>query len=215
MEALATVDFAAALATWALATQKKVFSPEQGLLSLTQVMAVARLPWIWRTDAVEELRDQIKRLLIHTGILRWKDDKGWTQYCNQWDELIKTGYAMKEFETAFKDLKIDELKKMVKRNEVKRGELLWQTAQGGFYILREDSQRDMNKNARVLKLQSREPDKEIKSDFLIPLKDLLNKIESREVARLPKEVPGIIKNFIKSITSALVGMETSHIEGLL
>jgi hypothetical protein len=214
MEALATVDFAAALATWALATQKKVISPEQGLLSLTQVMAVARLPWVWRTDAVEELRDQIRRLLIHTGLLRLNNDRGWTQYCSQWDELIKTGYAMNEFEAAFKDVKIDELKKMVRRNEVKRGELLWQTAQGGFYILREDSQRDMNKNARVLKLQSRESEKEIKSGFLIPLNDLLSNVENEGVPRLPKEAPGIIKNFIKSITSALVGMEISHIEGV-
>jgi hypothetical protein len=163
---------------------------------------------------VEELRDQIRRLLIHTGLLRLNNDRGWTQYCSQWDELIKTGYAMNEFEAAFKDVKIDELKKMVRRNEVKRGELLWQTAQGGFYILREDSQRDMNKNARVLKLQSKDPDKQLKSDFLIPLNDLLNNVENEGVPRLPKEAPGIIKNFIKSITSALVGMEISHIEGV-
>ena len=214
LEAFATIDFAGALAAWALATEKQVVSPERALLSLSQVMAVARLPWIWRADAVEALRDQIRRLLVHTGLLRLNDDKGWAYYCKRWDELIKTGYAMREFEEIFKDSKIYELKKMVKRNKLKRGELLWQTSQGGFYILKEDTQRDIEKNVEVLKLRSREPVKMIKSNFLIPLHDVLDHVECEEKFKLSEEVPATIKNYITTIIAGLAYTEASHIQGL-
>jgi len=203
LEAMATEDFAAALSTWALATHREITSPEQALLCLSQIMAIARLPWIWRLDAIDELRDRIRHLLIHTGLLRQNDDKMWRKFCDQWDEMIKTGYALGKFENAFKDFKIDALKKMVKRNKIRKGELLWQTAEGGFYVLREDSQRKMEKNAEVLKLKGQDPAKMIRSDFLIPLKDLMDCIEDNGLTDLPKEVPQIIKKFINTIAPSL------------
>jgi hypothetical protein len=209
---MATEDFASSLSTWALATQKEITSPEQALLSLSQVMAIARLPWLWRLDAIDVLRDQIRHLLIHTGLLRRNDDKSWAKYCEQWDEMIKSGYAIREFENVFKELKIDEPKKMVKRNEIKRGELLWQTAESGFFVLREDSQRNMEKNAKVLKLRGRDPVKMIRSDFLIPLKDVMDHIEDDGMVGLPKEVPKIIKNFINTIASSLESLDGANIK---
>lgn len=202
-KSMATVDFAAALSAWALATQEESISPEQALLSLSQTIAVARLPWIWRLDAIDDLRQRIRQILVHTGFLGRSDEKRWERYCQQWDDMIRRGQALREFEKVFQNFTITDLKKRVKRNQIKRGEFLWQTAKGGFYVLRGDSKRNVAKNASVLKLKARQPVKMIRSDFLIPLLDLLDYLEENAITGVSKEVPAIIREYVQKSARVL------------
>jgi hypothetical protein len=212
-ERFATVDLAAALATWALATQRRLLGPEQALLALAQVSAVARMPWLWRTDALEDLQKQIRQLLVHTGLVGVNDNEAWTQYCENWDKLIKRGYAIRAFQEAFEDLELGKLREIVSRNEVQQGELLWQ-GRVGICVLEEGCRRDLEKNVPVLCLQSREPRKIFKSNFIVPVKDLLDSIEGKEVSGLPEEAHTVLRDFMQTLTSTLEGVEAADIEDL-
>ena len=206
VESLASVDFAAAMAVWALATQSRTASAKTAQLTLIQVSAIARFPWLWRTDSAEELVPKIRQLLAHTKMLAGNDERAWQQYLSDWKRLVRRGHAIRLFQETFKELQPHELKGALGGVQIRKGELLWQ-GRAGLCVAQEDCLRvtDSKEKVDVLCLQSEAGDltKTFLVGYLIPVGELLKTEVAQRVKPLPEAVPRILSDFVTAIVAPL------------
>ena len=106
-------------------------SPREAQLALIQISAVAHFPWLWHADAFSELDPRIiKRLLLHTKVLPLEKQEDFGRYLTKWREFIQVGNAIGDFQKTFEDIEPENVKDMLERNEIQKGELLWQGGSG-------------------------------------------------------------------------------------
>lgn len=200
----ASTDFAAAIAVWVLANLKDKPSPREAQLALIQISAVARFPWLWRADAFSELAPIIKRLLLHTKVLTLEKQEDFGRYLTKWREFIQVGNAIGDFQKTFEDLEPENVKDMLERNEIQKGELLWQGG-SGLCVAQKDCLRLPKKKIDVLSLQSHgsDPKKTFYADYLIPVGALLETPQGRKTKPLPEAVPKILNRFVRKFMKPL------------
>ena len=193
VKALASVDFAAAMAVWMLAAQEITDSPRNAQLTLIQVSAIARFGWLWRTDSTEDLRPKIRKLLAHTRILPNADDQFWQKYLAKWKTLIRRGNAIRIFQETYETFEPAQLKKVLGRTKIRKGELLWQGS-AGLCVAQRDCFRKPKEKVEVLCLQSksRNPRKTFMADHLIPVDEFLQ----TEQGQQGKAIAGDTEDFV-------------------
>lgn len=167
---MASPKLTAALAAWAFEIPSSEDTPENVRFRLSQVLSVARLPWLWEQDSREDIAKELKELLTITT--SGKSESYWESIESRWNQLIRQGYALRMVEEALSAKTPAEIKSAIQQADVRKGELLWQGT-GGFCIAAQDFTRTTSTgNARILYLQqSREG--AIKPEFAIPLKGLV------------------------------------------
>ncbi len=203
VKALASVDFAAAMAVWMLGTQEITDSPRNAQLTLIQVSAIARFGWLWRTDSTEELLPKIRKLLAHTRILPNADDQFWQKYLAKWKTLIRRGNAIRIFQETYEAFEPAQLKEVLGRTKIRKGELLWQGS-AGLCVAQRDCLRKPKEKVEVLCLQSksRNPRKTFMADHLIPVDEFLQ-TEQGQQGKLSPEILKILSDFVCAVSGQL------------
>lgn len=160
----------AALAAWSFAIPEVGDTLDHVRFRLSQVLSVARLPWLWRQDSREDIAKELKELLTITTSN--ESESCWENIESRWNTLIRQGYALRMVEESLATKTPVEIKGAIQQIHVDKGELLWQGT-GGFCIAAQDFSRTAsNGNAKILYLQqSREG--AIRPEFAIPLKGLV------------------------------------------
>ena len=203
VKALASVDFAAAMSVWMLATQEITDSPRNAQLTLIQISAIARFGWLWRTDSTEELLPEIRQLLAHTRILPNGDDQNWQKYLARWRTLIRRGNAIQTFQETFGVFQPEQLKEVLGQTKIRKGELLWQGS-AGLCVAQRDSLRKPEEKVEVLCLQSesRNPRKTFMADHVIPVDEFLQ-TEQGQQGNLPPKILKILSDFVRAVSGRL------------
>ncbi len=165
---MASPKLTAALAAWAFAVPDGGNAPENVRFRLSQVLSVARLPWLWEQAGMEDVAKELRELLSITSAT-WSEDF-WQSIETRWNKLIRQGYALCLVEEALATKTPVEIKGAIQQTTVKKGELLWQGT-AGFCIAVQDFSRSSG-NAQVLYLQQAR-EGAIKAEFAIPLKGLV------------------------------------------
>jgi hypothetical protein len=169
---MASPELSAALAAWAMAvvSQKTDPSSERVGFALAQVIAVARLPWLWRGGEPEKISQELSLILVNTGNLKPKVWK-WTE--SMWVRLIRRGQAMRALEEALARQTPLSISQKIRQRHISRGELLWQGVSGYCVALSSCDRSELNP-VSVLRLQGSKTESKFRPDFLIPLRALLD-----------------------------------------
>jgi hypothetical protein len=170
VEAIRSVELAAALGCWALSTPVKASSPEHARFNLASALGVARLPWLWQTGGNEHIAKEIAEVFVHTAP---GDDLDWQVIERRWLTLIRRGYALGQMEQAAAGVDLHELRRRIAQKNVAAGELLWQGT-AGFCVTTSDCARDSGETdtVEVLVLQQGKA-KRFRVSFLVPVAGLL------------------------------------------
>lgn len=180
---MASPELAAAMAAWTLAIPTEIQTPAYARFRIACVLAVARLPWLWRVDPEDQIAVELQKILSLTT-LGVADDR-WQAVSEKWSKLMRQGEALRRLEIALGGRQPVELKKEIRQDHISAGEILWQGPRVGFLIALSTTKRTLKEPLRVIYLQSKpsspieeKPDETYWSkdgkDFLIPLKALLD-----------------------------------------
>jgi len=178
---MASPELSAAIAAWAMAVPSGRVIPEHAAHALAQVLAVARLPWLWRGGAAERIGEELGRILLNTEETLSKTKlKGIEK---TWLSLIRRGEALRALEETLRDQVPAVLRDRILQDHVSCGELLWQGT-SGYCVALEDCHRSQSKNVQVLKLQGMKKESAFQPEYLIPLRSLLDTHVLPNTARL-------------------------------
>lgn len=172
--AIRSVELAAALACWALATPTNATSEEHVLFDLATALGVARLPWLWQTGGNQRIAEEMEELLTLTSS---GDDLDMQSIDIRWRALIRRGYALSQLERAVAAVGYGELRDRIRQKEVVAGELLWQrwTGGAGYCVATEGCERVKGQNVTVRVLQQAEGgEKRYSGPYLVPVAGLLD-----------------------------------------
>ena len=194
---MASADLSAAMAAWALAVPSTKALPEQAGHALSQVLAVARLPWLWKFGGNKQISEELVDILLNTeenfsSIEIDAIEKAWLH-------LIRKGEAFSQLEMILKDQSPVHIRDRVAQDQISRGELLWQ-GNSGYCVALEDCQRSERKNISVLKLQGSKKDVQFESTYLIPLRSLLDSQVLPAANHLGSEVRNAVLKLINEIS---------------
>lgn len=169
---MASPELSAAFATWSIkVTAPNKATPAHASYVLAQILAVARLPWLWRGGTPERIGQEIVGMRSNTeGTLSEIECK---HIENVWVQLIRRGEALKALEYALAGHSPAEICERIHQDQMMRGELLWQ-GDSGYCVLLAASRRSQIKNVPVLRLQGQQVESNFKPKFLIPLRGLLD-----------------------------------------
>jgi hypothetical protein len=200
----------AGLAAWALAIPTHTQTPEYARFRLACVLAVARLPWLWRGGPEDVIASELQKVLSLTGV--GEKDKQWKWINDQWLKLMRQGETLRCLESALAGRQPKELQHEIKQDAIVAGELLWQGRIRGFVVSTSATRRSSDEGVWCLLLQSKKlpsnlDDRvdrllwsgDVSKRFLIPLKALLDESviplsdhfgikERQEIARLVDEL---------------------------
>lgn len=193
IERLVSPKLTAALAAWAFAIPNSGGTPEQVRFRLSQVLSVSRLPWLWEHGAREEVANELREVLSITGNGLAADF--WQKIEVRWNDLIRQGYALKLAQDALANKTPLEIKSLIRQQDVKKGELLWQ-GKAGFCVARQDFSRTIGSRAPILYLQN-SAEGIVVADFTIPVKGV---IESEVVTLNEKQRTVLIEMFTSLLT---------------
>lgn len=177
---MASPALAAAMAAWALAVPTNIQTPAYARFRLTCVLAIARLPWLWRGGPEDAIALELQKVLSLTIL---KNDR-WHSINDWWLKLMRQGEALRRLEIALIGQKPVDLCHLIKQDDIDAGELIWQ-GRSGFLVATSPTKRSSDEAVRFIYLQSRPPcpveDKPDEAEwkkeskrFLIPLKALLD-----------------------------------------
>ncbi|NTU70049.1 hypothetical protein HGB13_04540, partial [bacterium] len=173
LKKLVSPKLSAALTVWALAIPDEIFSINQLKFSLSRILSVARLRWLWENDNRDEVDKELQELLVSS--LNKHSDHFWDDFQARWINMIRNGNAVRILEKKLSVKTPGELKDQISQKEVKRGDLLWQGI-NGFCVATEDFMRG-EKNTPILYLQRNKKDnineEKIRSAYAIPIKSVI------------------------------------------
>jgi HKD family nuclease len=172
IESMKPSEIAAAFLGWVMAVPGKVSIPEQATFKLASVLAVARLPWLWHSAAIEDTGNELMAFLAHSAPRNLSKEKILQRAINEWKSLLRRGDALRRFENAVKNRPVKELMESIKQPLLNAGELLWQGS-SGFCITKDTCQRVKSAKLTVEKLQIGE-EKKFCATFTIPIQALLD-----------------------------------------
>jgi len=206
---MASADLSAAIAAWAMAVPSVETIPENAAHALSQVLAVARLPWLWKGGGHKEISRELSNILLNTEE-KLSETKA-KAVENSWLHLIRTGAALRELEEILKDQSPLAIRDRISQNHISCGELLWQ-GNSGYCVALENCRRSEDKNVPVLKLQGARKESPFRSGFLVPLRCLLDPHVISAANRLNLGARNILLNLIEEIGrpfSSVMGNEPS------
>jgi len=90
-----------------------------------------------------------------------------------WVRLIRRGEALRALEASLDGHSPAGIRERISRDQVSRGELLWQGT-SGYCVVQEDCRRSQANNVPVLRLQGTEGEGLFRTDFIIPMQTLLD-----------------------------------------
>jgi hypothetical protein len=193
---MASPELSAAIVAWAMAVPSGRVIPEHAAHALAQVLAVARLPWLWRGGETERIGEELGRILLNTEETLSKTRlKGIEK---TWLRLIRRGEALRALEETLRDQVPSVLRDQILQDHVSCGELLWQGT-SGYCVALADCHRSQSKNVQVLKLQGMKKEATFRSEYLIPLKSLLDTRVLPDTNRLGPKARRAILYLIKEL----------------
>jgi hypothetical protein len=196
-DSLASVELAAALASWALSIPENHNTPEHTRFVLASVLSLARLPWLWQTGGNEAIARHVADVFAYTS----SQDVDWALIERSWLRMARRGYALQGLQVAIADWNLDELSKRIGQKAVEAGELLWQ-GKFGFCVAGSGCERAKDKKCEVLLLQRRDAPKLFSGPFLIPVKGLLEGQVIPET-NLPARARGEIADMMRELSGGL------------
>lgn len=193
---MASPELCAALAAWCMTTGSSKATPQSVSLALSQVLAAARLPWIWRGADLGRISQELGGILANT-----KEDlspKKAGQLEEEWLLLVRRGEAFNLLEEALKGHTPAELRERISQNHISAGELLWQGI-SGYCVVLEECRRSQLENVRVIPLQGSKKEVEFKPRYLIPIKSLLEEGILRETDQYGAKQRELIQGLIEEL----------------
>ncbi len=163
---MSSPELAAALGAWSMAVIPVGSDPENARFVLAQALAIARLPWIWRSGSSERIGQELARMLFSTG--KAPSDDEMRKIEQEWVSIIRTGEAFHALEESLKSCSATELRKTITQADVSRGELLWQ-GKCGYCVALKNCSRTVPESVHVLRLQDAEEDRPFQSPYLVPV----------------------------------------------
>lgn len=198
---MASPELSAAFAAWSMTVPRDIKTPEHAVFFLSQMLAVARLPWIWRGGETERIGRESGLMLANTG--GRLSDEDLIRFEQGWVSLMRRGEALRTLEEALADHSPVELRERIREDQVLRGELLWQGS-SGYCVAMTSCKRSSKENTLVLRLQGAKKESLFSPSFLIPLRCLLNSDvlpESNQLGILQKD---FIRNMLSEISKAFL-----------
>jgi HKD family nuclease len=193
---MASPELSAAIAAWAMAVPLGRVFPEHAAHALAQVLAIARLPWLWRGGETERIGEELGRILLNTEETLSKTKlKGIEK---TWLRLIRRGEALRVLEETLSGHLPAVLRDQILQDHVSCGELLWQ-GRSGYCVALEDCHRSQINKIQVLKLQGMKKESAFQSEYLIPLRSLLDTNVLPDTDRLGPEARRAILELIEEI----------------
>lgn len=193
---MASPELSAALAAWSMTVPRDIMTPDHVVFVLSQTLAVARLPWLWRGGENERIGQESGLMLANTGG-RLSDDE-LMMFEQGWVSLMRRGEALRAMEGALVSHSPVELRDKIKEDQVLRGELLWQGS-SGYCVAMTSCRRSSKENTLVLRLQGAKKESLFSPSFLIPLKCLLNS----DVLPESNQLGTLQKDFIRDMLSEI------------
>ena len=148
-----SADLSAALLGWYLAARSPGSgSPEAARFLLAAALAMARLPWLWHGGSDDDIRRELAVLLAHTAG-RGADNEERNSWAEaEWARLAQRGQALRRLEAAIRNTSLEILRKRIRIDELRPGDVLWQGKAGFSVVLRRCSRSGKDK-VPVLKLE--------------------------------------------------------------
>jgi hypothetical protein len=168
---MASPELSAALAGWSALPAGSANKSNVAAHLFTQVLAAARLPWLWRGGQTERIAEELGEMITNTeGQLSEQRD---LEARDSWLQLVRRGEALRALEKCLVDRTPVELAKRVSGDTLSSGELLWQ-GPSGYCVLLEDCRRSQVTKVRVVKLRGVAGEALFSAQYLVPLRTLLD-----------------------------------------
>jgi hypothetical protein len=196
---MASPELSAALAAWSMAASVRAATPEHMVHALAQVLAVARLPWLWRGGVTERIGQELGRMLYNTEGELSADELRFTE--QTWVHLLRRGEALRALEEALATHSPNDVRERIQQDHVSRGELLWQGT-GGYCVALQDCDRSKGDKIPVLKLQGSQKESKFAPRYLIPIKALLEPAVMPETGRFRLTEREVIHEMIDEFAGA-------------
>lgn len=195
---MASPELCAALAAWSMAAKSSGRTPEHVSHALAQVLAIARLPWLWRGAELSRIGQELEHITVNTeedfSAIKPK------RLEEEWLRLIRRGEAFRALEEALGGHSPSELRGRISQDSISCGELLWQGT-SGYCVALADCRKSQHENVQVIPLQGIKRERSFKSDFLIPIRSLLDEGVLNESSRLGAEQREVIRELIAELAS--------------
>ena len=173
IETMRSADLSAALIGWYLsALSQRRSSPEAARFSLAAALAVARLPWLWRGGDEDEIRRELAVLLAHTAESGANEEVRLSWAEAEWACLVQRGQALRRFEAAVRDTRLEALRERIRVEELRPGDVLWQ-GRAGFAVVMSPCSRSSQENVAALKLDTSGESAEFRASATAPVRALL------------------------------------------
>ena len=203
MQAVGIVPLTAALAMWSFTCPDATSRPEQARFALATRMAVARLPWLWNLDRIDEVAEEIDRISTRTGWMSAGTDSNWRTMQDKWNQMLSEGLALRRFELCLKKRTAIEWRELTERVVVGPGTLLWQGTLGfGVTIQKADCCSDVASAVPVLLLKAEKREAKIQPSFMLPARQLLQAVTREEEGFHPEEAEAL-NVFVEQLESLL------------
>ena len=144
-------------------------------------MAVARLPWLWNLDRIEEVAKEIDRISTRTGKVNEQPVREWTKIQEMWDHMLAEGLALGRFEACLMKRTPTEWRQIADRDRVRPGTLIWQGKLGFGVTMHEvDCCSEDAPAEPVLFLKAEKRKANIQPYLMLPVHQLIRAINSEK-----------------------------------
>jgi len=198
IDRLVSVELSAALAVWALTFPLDFTSPNKARFSMSCILSIARLPELWCGGTCDEIANELQRDSLQYVYFGGFDEASIEQFKKRWLVLIRLGYAIRRFEDAIGDLNPGKLRGILNPKSLNKGELLWQGS-SGYCVLAQNLSSAQTCISKVYSLQSGSGLTEIQSDYVTPIRLLLNE----NIIPATEEFNEIHKKYIRALINTV------------
>lgn len=202
-------QMAVVLAIWALlVVDNKQDISKTALFRLACVNSVARFPWLWHPTASINIFELLQNYLLTLGY-KLEDDK-WVEIQKSWIQLINQGRALFKFGKLISGETVEYYKDLIKRENLKKGEILFQGNEFGFCVLLRNASRSIRSYTEVSSLFDSTREIKIGNEYLIPIYDLID-TSNTFINYINEEDVISMKELVESLAPGLKNIVTSEI----
>ena len=168
-----SIELSSILFMWALAAQSTKQTDNKILFLLGCITSIARTSWIWSIEDLNNITPKLRQNLLNIKMISNNDTNILNEMDNSLRQLLQWGIACKKLFDYLKSVKISELRDKINISELSKGETLWQGDRHGLCILNETSDPNSGISVSVLSLNNPNQALSFKSNYLLPVKELL------------------------------------------
>ena len=174
IEQMRSPELSAILAAWSLSIPLDFSSAERASFSLCCIMSVARLPELWIGGSSDQISEKLESDLLPIVPAETFDPENADLFGKRWSLVTRLGYSLKGLESVLGDAQPINLKDNMTWSNIPAGTLLWQ-GKNGFYVTVESVDRNQHNMAKVVTMDGAHTFIEISREFLIPVKNLIDR----------------------------------------